>query len=166
MEYGMNHVVFEEMFYVTGGCIPLGAEALTGAAHQSNEVAAVLPFYMYCFHPREWQEYTLFTEDPLPSALNHAAHTALGAQGLHAGKKIKRFFYGASAIAPLPDNRPTAYSMKEWTSRIFWQYQSLHQKARVLESRAHTRRPRPREWFVTTAGKGTYYGAHENESSN
>ncbi|MDZ5781934.1 hypothetical protein [Marinococcus luteus] len=166
MEYEMNHVVFKEMFYVTGGCIPLGAEALTEAAHQSKEVAAVLPFYMYCFYPREWQEYTLFTEDPLPSALNHAAHVALEAHGLPAGKKIKRYFYGASAIAPLPEKHPTAVSMKEWTSRIHRQYQSLRQKASILESRADSSRPRSREWFVTAAGKGTCYGAHENESSN
>ena len=88
----MKHVVFEEMFQAAGGRVPQELEAYTILAHQSRETAVILPFYIYHFYPHEWQEFTLFTDDPLPSALNHAAHIALDAPTLHADKQIKRYF--------------------------------------------------------------------------
>lgn len=127
----MKHVVFEEMFQAAGGRIPQDPEACTRLAHQSWELAVVLPFYMYYFHPNKWKEYTLFTDDPLPSTLNHAAHIALDAPTLHAGKQIKRYFYRAASITSIPGDYQTAMSVANWTYYLFRKYHQICERARV-----------------------------------
>lgn len=148
MKHEMKNVVFEEMFLVTGGRIPADPEDLTEAAHQSQEIAVLLPVYMYYFHPHEWLEYTLFTDDSLPSALNHAAYIALDAPSLHADKQIKRFFYGAAAITRLPENHQTTMPVEDWTYYIFRQYYQLHQKTRFVEKPVNVRSRHSGGWFV------------------
>ncbi|MDX6153107.1 hypothetical protein [Marinococcus sp. PL1-022] len=151
MKYEMKHAVFEKMFQATEGQIPMGAEALTAAAHQNNQVATVLPFYMYCFHPREWQEYTLFTTDPLPSTLNYATYIALDAPALHADPPIKRFFYGVVSIVPIPDNHQTSRSIEDWTYHLFRQYSQIHQQTIFLEHRVNVRSHHPKDWLIKTS---------------
>lgn len=91
----------------------------------------ILPFYMYHFYPHEWQEFTLFTDDPLPSALNHAAHIALDAPTLHADKQIKRYFYGAASITSVPGDYQTAMSVANWTYYLFRKYHYLSKHTRL-----------------------------------
>lgn len=158
MKYGLKHVVFEEMFQATGGCIPAEAELFTEFAHRSKDVAVLLPFYMYFFHPREWQEYTIFTDDALPATLNHAACIALGSPALYADQKIKRYFYGAASVAPLPEDRQTALAMKEWGCCIFREYQLLVQRTLFLANHTY-RTDRPSQmWLIKTTGRGPSNG--------
>jgi hypothetical protein len=86
---------------------------------------------MYYFHPSEWKEYTPFTNDPLPSTLNHAAHIALDAPTLHADKQIKRFFHEAASITSIPGDYQTAMSVANWTYYLFRKYHQLSKQIRV-----------------------------------
>ncbi|SDW06809.1 hypothetical protein SAMN05421781_0330 [Marinococcus luteus] len=131
MNYEMKHAAFEEMSQAAHGRIPPEPEALTKLANQSREVAVILPFYMYYFHPHEWTEYTLAADDPLPSALNHGAHIALDAPTLRADDQIKRFFYMAASSTSIPGDYQTAMSVPDWTYYLFRKYYQLHEQARI-----------------------------------
>ncbi|SDW06755.1 hypothetical protein SAMN05421781_0328 [Marinococcus luteus] len=148
MKYEMKHAVFEEMFQATDGRIPTETEALIKSAHQSKEVALILPFYMYCFHPHEWKEYTLVTDDPLLSTLNYAAHIALDAPTLYADKQIKRFFYGAASLTSAPESHQTAMPLEDWTYYLFRKYHRLYERTRFFETRVEVKDCHPKEWLV------------------
>ncbi|SDW19680.1 hypothetical protein SAMN05421781_0808 [Marinococcus luteus] len=166
MREAFKHTVSMEMMQAANGRLPANTESLIEAAHRSNEIAVLLPFYMYCFDARGWQEYTLFAEDSLPAVLNHAAYIALGAPALHADKKLKRYFYGAAAITPLPEDRQTAEDMKTWACRIFRQYQLLRQRTRPGDLRPSVRDRHANAWVAKTwkreASNG-YYGREKYE---
>ncbi|WP_322525914.1 hypothetical protein [Marinococcus luteus] len=161
-----KHAVSAEMIQATNGRLPPNPEALLEAAHRSNEIAVLLPFYMYCFDPHEWQEYTLFADDPLPAILNHAAYIVLGAPALHADKQIKRYFYGATAIAPLPKDRQTAEDVKIWACGMFRQYQLLRQRTRPSVSRISTRGSYSSAWVANAMRRRRFDGCHRREASD
>lgn len=148
MTNAFKHAVFEEMLLVTEGQIPEGVEALTEMAHQNQPAAVLLPLYMYCFYPREWQEYTLFTSDALPPIVNHAAHMAFRGSRLHADKKIKRYWYGAAAISHLPEHAFLTISLDDWARCVAQQYQRLCQRTCSPEPPASVRRRPTNAWYV------------------
>ncbi|MDZ5782147.1 hypothetical protein [Marinococcus luteus] len=143
---GLKQIVWKEMLKECGGAIPQTLPELNGLAERNQEIACLLPFYVYYFHTYEWQEYSLMTEHALPGALNHAAFIAIDTPSLQASAQMKRYFYGLSFISRLPEEGETAFTLEEWTLHVFRKYYSLTTKAALPVGDATVKQRRAGMW--------------------
>lgn len=146
MTNGLKQIVWKEMLNEYGGAIPRTLPELNGKAEQNQEIACLMPFYVYYFHTYDWQEYSLMTEHALPGTLNHAAFIALDTPSLQASAQMKRYFYGLSFISRLPENGETAFTLEEWTLHVFRKYYYLTTKAALPAGDANVKQRRSGTW--------------------
>lgn len=128
MKYEMKDAVYEEMMKHMDQKDPSSVEDFVQQAAEDFEMALLLPFYMYYYHPHEWQNYSLFADNPLPKTLNCAAYIALDAPVLNVDPKLKCFFHGTYCITSSPPDDRTMLSLEEWTMHLFRKYWQLYQK--------------------------------------
>lgn len=131
----MKRVVYEEMVKAMNGILPADVGTVIRKAGINRDAAAVLPFYMYYFHPYKWQDHSLHGESKLPAVLNQAAFIALDYPFMYTDEKIKRFFYGASHITPLSDEEIASMHIEEWSILIYRKYCEIVKRTEYIENR-------------------------------
>ncbi|WP_147804263.1 hypothetical protein [Alkalicoccus halolimnae] len=131
----MKRAVYEEMVKAMRGILPADVRTVIKRAEKNSDTAAVLPFCMYYFYPYKWQEYSLHGESTLPAVLNYATFIALDYPFMDTDPGIKRFFYGASHITPLPEEENSSMQLEEWTILIYRKYCDLVKRAEYIEKR-------------------------------